>query len=94
MPKENLVIYLYVPWKIGINLTQGRDHQKYLKGKSEDIEEKDIKNRVNSENLYLKLANSNKHWKIVNCVDDGKMLPIETIHKKILSILKSRKYLS
>ena len=94
MPKENLVIYLYVPWKIGKSLTKGRDQQKYLKGKSEDIEEKDIKNRVNSENLYLKLANSNNHWKIVNCVENGKMLSEDTIHKQILAILKSRKYLS
>lgn len=92
IPKENLVIYLYVPWKIGMDLTKKKSDRGYLKGQ-QDIEEKDIKNRVQSEKMYLYLAKTNKNWVTVDCVEKGQILPKQVIHEKILSILKKRKYI-
>ena len=93
MPKENLVIYLYVPWKIGLELTQGKDKRDYLKGKTQDIEEKDIKNRIQSEKMYLNFATTNKHWINLNCIENNKMLTPEVIHQKIIDLLKKKKYI-
>jgi dTMP kinase len=89
IPKENLVIYLHVPWQIGKELTNKKKSRDYLKGK-EDIEEKDIKNRINSEKLYLKLAKKYKHWVTINCIVNGQILSPEKIHQQILKELAKR----
>jgi len=48
MPKENIVFYLYVPWKIGMTLTTKKESRQYLKGKKQDIAEKDLHHRAAS----------------------------------------------
>lgn len=92
MPKEDLVIYLYVPWQISMKLTEKKNNREYLKG-NHDIEEKDLKNRIESEKMYLNFFSENKHWVKIDCVDNGKILPPEIIHKKILGILKKKGYI-
>lgn len=92
IPKENLVIYLYVPWKVGMELTQKKTDRQYL-GNTQDIEEKDLKNRIESENMYLSMAKANKHWVTIDCVKDGKILTVPQIHQKILDLLKQKKYI-
>lgn len=93
MPKEDLVIYLYVPWQISIKLSQKKlSSQKYLKGKK-DIEEKDIKNRINSEKMYLELYKKNKHWVKIDCAENNKLLSPDDIHKKVIKILKEKNFI-
>lgn len=93
IPKENLVIYLYVPWKTGLELTKTKATRQYLKGGSQDIAEKDIGHRIASENMYLELSKKYKHWFKVDCVIDGKILSPDIIHGKIVDILKEQKLL-
>lgn len=93
MPKENLVIYLYVPWKIGMNLTLKKKTRDYLKGKKQDIAEKDLKHRIASEKMYIELAKTYKHWVKIDCVINGKLLPPGEIHLKIIKVLKDKKKL-
>jgi dTMP kinase len=90
IPKEDLVIYLYVPWQIGLALTAKKGERRYLSGKS-DIIEKDILLRQKVEKMYLKLAKNKKNWVIINAVENNKILPIETIHKKIIKTLVDKK---
>lgn len=91
MPKEDLVIFLYVPWQIGIKLSEKKlNQQKYLQGK-QDIEEKDIKNRIESEKLYLEFSKKYRHWVKIDCVVNNKILPPEIIHQKIIEVLKKKK---
>ncbi len=91
MPKENLVIYLYVPWQIGMKLSEKKSpYQKYLNGK-QDIEEKDIRNRIESEKLYLEFAKKYRHWIKIDCVINNDILTPKTIHQKIIKILKKKK---
>ncbi|GAB4219605.1 MAG: hypothetical protein Fur009_6540 [Candidatus Microgenomates bacterium] len=91
IPKEDIVIYLYVPWKIGMELTNKKGLREYLQGKK-DIAEADIDHRIASEKMYLELASKNKNWVKINCVDaDNKLLPPEVIHQKVIKILKERK---
>lgn len=89
IPKEDIVIYLYVPWKIGMELTQKRIKNKYLEGK-EDIHEQNVTYRQEVEKMYLALAEKNKHWIKIDCVENNELLGVETIHKKILQVLQQK----
>lgn len=82
MPRPNKIIYLYVPWRQAIALTQ-----KVIKSRkystTADIHEASNKHRIEAEKMYLKLANENKNWEIVDCMDSGKLLSIESIARKL-----------
>ena len=88
VPKENLVIYLHVPWKKSLELTQTRGDRAYLKGMKQDIAEKDLEHRKASEEMYLKLAKKHRHWKMVECVEKGKLLSREAIFEHVLQLVK------
>ena len=89
IPKENIVIYLHVPYQLGIKLTEKRGTPAYLEGATQDIEEKDLNNRIQTEAMYLMLCKKYRHWKKIDCVKDGKLLPAQEIHKQILELLNS-----
>lgn len=89
MPRPDLVIYLYVPWQIGLRLTAKKaDVRGYVKGF--DIAEKDLKHRQEAEKMYLYLAKAQKNWVKIDCVKEGKILPIDKIHKRIVEIVNSK----
>ncbi|MGB9707619.1 MAG: dTMP kinase, partial [Microgenomates group bacterium] len=86
MPRPDLVIYLYVPWQIGLQLTEKKvNKRRYFKG--QDIAEKDIKHRQEAEKMYLYLAKTQKNWVKIDCVEEGEILSIKKIHQKIIKIL-------
>lgn len=89
MPRPDLVLYLYVPWKIGLALTKKKaNNRKYVKGL--DIAEKDIRHRMESEKMYLALA-KRKDWVKIDCVDEkGELLSKDVIHKMIVRMLKEK----
>lgn len=87
IPKENLVIYLHVPYQYATKLSQKKAQ---LNGVEQDIAEKSLDHQKRSEEMYLMLAKKYKHWRIIECVKDGKMLSIEEIHEHILKLLNSR----
>jgi dTMP kinase len=93
IPREDVVIYLYVQWKIGYKLTLLKKERKYVNGQL-DIAEKDMNHRRQSEDLYLRLARERKNWITIDCVENGKILPKEVIHQKILTALNERKIIS
>lgn len=82
MPRPDKVIYLFVPWQEGRKLTRnGASSRKY--STKADIHEASDKHRIEAEKMYLKLAKENKNWEIVDCMDSGKLLSIESIAKKL-----------
>jgi len=90
IPREDVVVYLYVPWKIGYELTEQKANRKYSKGQT-DIAEKDIHHRITSEEMYLRLARERKNWIKIDCVDaKGVLLSKETIHGKIIRALTEK----
>lgn len=93
MPKENLVLFLYVPWEIGLYLTKNKPIRHYLKGENADIQEKDLKYRQEVEKMYLEMSKMHSHWVKVDCAMENQILPPLEIHKKILTVLQSRKLL-
>ncbi len=92
IPHEDIVIYLYVPWKIGIELTRQRGSMKYMEGK-DDIHESNIEYRKKVEEMYLDLSTHNQNWVKIDCVEDGKLLSVEQIHNKVINALKVSKIL-
>jgi dTMP kinase len=88
IPKENLVIYLHVPWKESLELTQSRGDREYLKGMKQDIAEKDLEHRKASEEMYLALSKKHRHWKTVECIENGKLLSREEIFNHVLALVK------
>ncbi|MCX6792380.1 MAG: nucleoside 2-deoxyribosyltransferase [Candidatus Gottesmanbacteria bacterium] len=93
IPRENIVIYLYVPWRIGMELTKQKGRRGYI-GAGQDIAETDIRHRQESETMYLSLAKSRKNWVKIDCVEHGQILPKEVIHQKIISTLIERKIIA
>lgn len=86
IPKEDTVIYLYVPWQKGIELTSKKEERKYLKG-GHDMAEADIQHRIDSENMYLDLAKSHSNWKKIDCIKNGELLSKQQILEEIKKVL-------
>lgn len=89
IPREDIVVYLYVPWKIGLELTKKKGERRYI-GNGQDIAEKDVQHRIETEKMYLQLAKDRKNWILINCVHNGAMPPKEEIHQKIIDALKAK----
>jgi len=85
VPKENMVIYLHVPYEFAAELSKKRAE---LKGYEQDIAEKSLDHQKRSEDMYLKLVKKHRHWKTVECVEGGKLLSREEIFKQVLDLIK------
>ncbi len=91
LPKEDIVIFLYVPVEISQKLIEQKAKREYTGGKSKDINEANVNYQKQVLQLYLELAKRYKHWVVIKCVDSqGKLMPIAKVHKKIVSTLTER----
>lgn len=84
IPRENLVIYLHVPYKIAYELTLKKNKRNYINGGKVDIHEKDLNYKKNVEETFLDLAKKNSHWKKIDCIVNDKLQTIEEINKIII----------
>jgi dTMP kinase len=84
IPKENLVVYLHVPYQFAQELARKRSEQK---GIPLDIAESNIEHQKASEEMYLSLAKKYRHWKTVECVVDDVLLDKSTIFQSVLKIV-------
>jgi len=95
LPKEDIVIFLYVPIKISQKLIAkkaGSQARRYTGGQAKDINEADVEYQRRVLELYLKLSKRFKYWQIIDCVDKkGGILSKAEIHQMIISVLKKRK---
>jgi len=93
LPREDLLVYLYVPHKQVKKLMQNKDRGKreYLKGKIKDIAESDTDYITGAEEAYMDLVERFDHWIKITCVDDkGGLLSKEEVHEKIKLELRAR----
>jgi len=86
IPKENLVIFLYLPLEITQKLLEKR-------GRIKDQYEKDVNYLKRVEEMYLYLINLKKHWVRIDCYKNKKLLSPQAIHQEILAVLERKKYL-
>ena len=91
--KPDLVVVLYVPVIYAQKLVAKKKKRAYLKGKSKDLYEEDIKYLEKVERMYLLMIKKYKNWVKIDCVENGKIISPELIHQKILEILRKKGYL-
>lgn len=93
IPKEDIVIYLYVPYKISrkLVLQKSKEVREYARGKKRDIHEKDLLFMKKSEEAYLRLVKQFPHWVKIICVDKkGNLKSREEIHEEVKKVLKKK----
>lgn len=92
LPKEDLVVFLYVPVEISQKLLDKKaksEGRRYTEGKKKDINEADVEYQKEVLKLYLDLSKKYKHWEVIKCVDaKGNLLSIEKVQGKIVAALK------
>ncbi len=86
--REDLVIFLYVPFAVSQKLLEARAAKSYMGERKKDIHEAHTQLMQEVEQVYLHFCERFPHWKKIDCTVDGAILPKEEIHKKILSVLK------
>ena len=87
IPKPNMTILLYMPPEIGQELVDKKAARNYTNGKKRDIHEADINHLKKASEAYLYVAKKYK-WKVINCMEDDRLLTIEEVHKKVYSAVK------
>lgn len=93
IPKPDMVIILHVPAEIGQKLVAQKQQRLYLEGnKKRDGHEADLDHLKNAEASYLWLAKKyRKDHQLVECVENGKLLPPEKIHEKVWAAVQIMK---
>ncbi len=90
LPKEDIVIYLYVPVTTAQALIGKKGKRGYTKGKDEA--EKDVSHQKKSIEMYRELCKRFRHWQMIKCVDrKGNLLSIDEVHQLILKTLSDKK---
>jgi dTMP kinase len=92
--KPHLVIVLVVPPQISRKLNLKKSRRRYLKGKKQDIHEKNLAHQRAAYREYLYMCSQEKDWVKVSCCDrSGSLLTPREIHQKITMVLRNRKIL-
>lgn len=87
MPREDYVILLDMPVRESFKLLQKIPRKK-------DIHETEKSYMEEARKVYLKMAKGNKHWMVINCVDEnGKLKSKNKIHELIVESLHEKKIL-
>lgn len=90
IPREDLVIFLYVPPVIGQKLVDQKASRGYLGKKGKDIHESNLQYQIDSSKLYLQQAKKEKHWVVIKCTKMDQMRSREEIHAEIMQVLAKR----
>lgn len=93
IPKENLVIFLNVPFSFSFKLIENKAKRNYLKGKLKDQYEENIAYLEEVEKIYYWLNTKKKNWVKIDCIEGGKLLSKTAVHQKIVEVLKKKNYL-
>ncbi|MDP2927058.1 MAG: hypothetical protein Q8N65_02915 [bacterium] len=98
IPKPDISLIFDVSPEISFRLSDSRTitdkkklakRQSYLENKPKDIYEKDLNHLKNAFRSYMKAAKDNpKDFKLVGCLENGKLLPPKIIHEKIWQEIK------
>lgn len=93
IPKEDLVIFLYVPFSFAQRLLVQKELRSYLKGARKDIVEQDLNLLKKVDQTYLWLLKQSPNWVRVDCVEKNRLLSKQAIHEKVVTLLRARNYL-
>lgn len=90
IPKPDITVLLHVPADIGFDLIAKKDERAYLNGKVRDIHETDREHLHAAEAAYLSLASedTSENWKLLECIENDALLPIEEVHERLWRLLQ------
>lgn len=85
IPKPDLTILLHVPAEIGYGLARNRD------GAKRDIHQQDLEHLRAAERAFLRLPeiDHEENWRVVECVADGKLMPVDAIHERVWQLVET-----
>lgn len=89
IPVPDLTLLLHVPAEIGLKLAEERDKAGVKAGGSTDILQQ-AEHLKRAEEAYLELPGLDdvEHWQIVECIENGELLPIDAIHERVWHIVE------
>ncbi len=87
IPKPDINIILHVNAEIAQQLVDKKETRDYLHGKKRDIHEDDLNHLRAAEASYLTMAQHFSDYSIIECVENNTILDIDTIHKKIWTLV-------
>lgn len=82
IPRPDTTMLLHVPPQVAEELAGAKKPGEAFGRIKGDIHESDAKHLVDADQAFLEVAKE-KGWKIIECVRDGKILPVEEIHGMI-----------
>jgi dTMP kinase len=92
IPREDLVIFLYVPVEVSQKLIGTKKNRKYLgNGTKKDLHESNRKLLEEVERVYLGYCRKYHHWVKIDCTKNGQMLSKEEVHQKVIQVLIKNK---
>ncbi len=87
LPKEDLVLFLYMPVTVSQTLVDKKGARAYLGDKKKDIYEEDNGIQRTVEKLYQELATHQPQWKTIACANESALRTPAQIQKDILDVL-------
>jgi dTMP kinase len=89
IPRPDLNIILHVPAETAQGLVDKKGGREYIGGVKRDIHEADLNHLRAAERAYLEIAELfPKDFKLVECVENGRLLSIDEIHEKVLRVVQ------
>lgn len=93
LPKEDMVIFLYVPAEISQQLLEKKSADKNNNGQKDEAE-KDPQHQIDTIKMYQRMVKKFPHWQMIKCVNNkGELLTRGEIHHRILRLLQKKKIL-
>lgn len=86
IPRPDKVLFLDVHPDISQKLVEKKEKRDYIKGnENKDIHEADENHLKDAYDAALEVVEHFSYWEKIDCCDEGDILPIDIITKKILS---------
>lgn len=90
IPKPDLNVILHVPAEIAQQLVDKKaaSERAYAGGKKRDLHEADLEHLKNAEKVFLEITALFPNTKLVECVENGKLLTPQEVQNKIWQLVR------
>lgn len=83
LAKPDICFYLDIPPEFGQKLIDKKGHRDYLGGVKRDLHEESAEHLENARESFIHLTTIEPNWIKIDCIADGKLRSIESIHTEI-----------
>jgi dTMP kinase len=91
IPRPDLTIVLHVDPSVAYELSghKYKGSRKFTNGHERDLHEKDLGHLKLAEKIFLEISEDFPNTKLVECMENGKLLPPLEIHNRIWNLVRS-----